>query len=73
MGTSNIMEQTLKEIIEVLTPSLEDAGERFQIINDLQGVVQSVESLRGDFCFIVHPFYFPPFFYFATHFFTRHS
>lgn len=63
MSTYSILEQTLKEIVDGVKPLRDDWGTRFEVINDLRIVVQSVKNLRGDFCFIVvHPFHFPPVF-----------
>ncbi|XP_075670576.1 protein HESO1 isoform X3 [Castanea sativa] len=41
------LEHTLKEILQVVKPQQGDRSTRLQVINELQGVVESVESLRG--------------------------
>lgn len=45
------LEHTLKEILQVVKPQQGDRSTRLQVINELQGVVESVESLRGNFQF----------------------
>ncbi|KAK4579256.1 hypothetical protein RGQ29_029080 [Quercus rubra] len=41
------LEHILKEILQVVKPQQDDRSTRLQVINELQGVVESVESLRG--------------------------
>lgn len=42
------LEHILKEILQVVKPQQDDRSTRLQVINELQGVVESVESLRGN-------------------------
>jgi len=42
------LERILKEILQVVKPQQDDRSTRLQVINELQGVVESVESLRGN-------------------------
>lgn len=44
-----MLDIVLKDILRVVTPSQEDWAIRFAIVNDLQSIVESVESLRGEF------------------------
>ncbi|KAK7305783.1 hypothetical protein VNO77_43695 [Canavalia gladiata] len=47
MSTRSMLDFVLNDILQVVTPLQEDWEIRFSIINDLQRVVESVESLRG--------------------------
>ncbi|XAR66245.1 Polynucleotide adenylyltransferase [Bertholletia excelsa] len=47
MSASGTLELTLRDILCVINPSEEDWSKRFQIINELRAVVQSMESFRG--------------------------
>lgn len=42
------LEHTLKEILQVVKPQQGDRSTRLQVINELEGVIESVESLRGN-------------------------
>lgn len=42
-----MLEPTIRDILRVISPLEEDWSPRFQIIDELRAVVQSVESLRG--------------------------
>lgn len=42
-----MLEPTIRDILRVISPLREDWSPRFQIIDELRAVVQSVESLRG--------------------------
>lgn len=42
-----MMDRVMKDIIRVVEPSQDDWKARFQIMNELRDVVQSIESLRG--------------------------
>lgn len=44
---SRILESSIHELLEVIKPAQEDWRVRFQVIDDLKNVVESVESLRG--------------------------
>ena len=48
MAESN-MENTLREILRVLEPLPEHREARWQFLRELQGAVESVETLRGDY------------------------
>lgn len=48
MSTHGMLDIVLNDILHVVTPSQEDWAVRFAIINDLQSIVESVESLRGE-------------------------
>lgn len=50
MSNHHVFELTLRAILDVLKPLHEDSEIRVQIINELCGVVATVEGLRGDFC-----------------------
>lgn len=50
MSTCHFLEPTLRDILRVVNPLEEDWTIRFQIIKDLQAVIQSIESLRGYTC-----------------------
>lgn len=47
MSAQSTLENTLKEILRVVKPLREDWTTRLQIIDELRGAVESVESLRG--------------------------
>ncbi|GMP23118.1 hypothetical protein CsSME_00000840 [Camellia sinensis var. sinensis] len=47
MNDYNTLELTLRDILRVISPLEEDWAKRFQFINELRAVVESVESLRG--------------------------
>lgn len=51
MSAQSTLENTLKEILRVVKPLREDWTTRLQIIDELRGAVESVESLRGDLCY----------------------
>ncbi|KAI8564116.1 hypothetical protein RHMOL_Rhmol03G0157200 [Rhododendron molle] len=47
MSSYGMLEPTIRDILRVISPLREDWSPRFQIIDELRAVVQSVESLRG--------------------------
>ncbi|XP_028065379.1 protein HESO1 [Camellia sinensis] len=47
MNDYSTLELTLRDILRVISPLEEDWAKRFQFINELRAVVESVESLRG--------------------------
>ncbi|XP_059628091.1 protein HESO1 [Cornus florida] len=47
MSVNSTLELALRDILHVINPLPEDWSTRYEIINELQAVVQSVESLRG--------------------------
>ncbi|XP_074287301.1 uncharacterized protein LOC141612427 [Silene latifolia] len=47
MGTQNMLEFALVEILRVVNPLREDLESRMKIIDDLREVVSSIESLKG--------------------------
>ncbi|KAK9186553.1 hypothetical protein WN944_017941 [Citrus x changshan-huyou] len=47
MGSYNVLEPILKDILGMLNPLREDWETRMKVISDLREVVESVESLRG--------------------------
>ena len=49
MNTYRVLEPTLKDILGGVQPLREDWVMRFKIIEELEDVVRSVESLRGIF------------------------
>ena len=49
MNTHRVLEPTLKGILDGIQPLREDWVMRFKIIEELEDVVRSVESLRGIF------------------------
>lgn len=53
MSSYNTLEPTLNEILAAIKPLRDDWVTRFQIIDELRGVVQSLEILRGDLCHIL--------------------
>ena len=48
---NSTLEHILVEILKVLKPKQEDKATRDQVINELQEVVESVQSLRGNLYF----------------------
>ncbi|EXC19387.1 hypothetical protein L484_010404 [Morus notabilis] len=66
MSGKGVLEHTLKEILVVLKPISNDWLARFQIINEIRGVVGSLESLKGGASATVEPFGS-----FLTNLFTR--
>ncbi|XP_024029235.1 protein HESO1 isoform X2 [Morus notabilis] len=65
MSGKGVLEHTLKEILVVLKPISNDWLARFQIINEIRGVVGSLESLKGASATV------EPFGSFLTNLFTR--
>lgn len=53
MGSYNVLEPILKDILGMLNPLREDWETRMKVISDLREVVESVESLRGNRVFHV--------------------
>lgn len=53
MSSFGLVEPTLKDILSVINPLREDWDTRFRLINDLREVVESVESFRGNYCFLI--------------------
>lgn len=53
MGSYNVLEPILKDILGMLNPLREDWETRMKVISDLREVVESVESLRGNCVFHV--------------------
>ena len=49
MNTYRVLEPTLKDILNGIQPLREDWVVRFKVIEELEDVVKSVESLRGIF------------------------
>ncbi|KAI7735076.1 hypothetical protein M8C21_004945 [Ambrosia artemisiifolia] len=47
MNSNHSLATTLNDILQVLNPTEGDWAKRFQVINDLQAVVQTVDILRG--------------------------
>ncbi|KAI3734898.1 hypothetical protein L6452_14378 [Arctium lappa] len=47
MNSHHSLELTLRDILHVVNPTQDDWNKRFQIINDLRAVVQTLEILRG--------------------------
>lgn len=47
MGADSALEHVLKEILQVVQPLHEDQEKRYQVIDELRRVIESVESLRG--------------------------
>ncbi|KAJ9553417.1 hypothetical protein OSB04_017462 [Centaurea solstitialis] len=47
MNSHHPLELALRNILHVVNPTQDDWNKRFQIINDLQAVVQTLEILRG--------------------------
>lgn len=54
MGSYNVLEPILKDILGMLNPLREDWETRMKVISDLREVVESVESLRGNCVFCVY-------------------
>ena len=48
---NSTLEHILVEILKVLKPKQEDKATRDQVINELQEVVESMQSLRGNLYF----------------------
>ena len=48
---NSTLEHILVEILEVLKPKQEDLATWAQVVNELQEVVESVQSLRGNLYF----------------------
>ncbi|KAK3031927.1 hypothetical protein RJ639_036723 [Escallonia herrerae] len=46
MNANNLLELTLRDILNVINPSRDDWSIRFRIIEELRDVIQSIESLR---------------------------
>lgn len=44
----------LRDILQVVNPTEDDWSKRFQVINDLRAVVQSLEVLRGKYTTLCH-------------------
>lgn len=44
------LDRVIKDILRVVEPLQDDWTARFQVINELRNVVQSIESLRGSAC-----------------------
>ncbi|CAA2934545.1 protein HESO1-like isoform X1 [Olea europaea var. sylvestris] len=63
MNGFNLLEITLRDILDVINPLREDWNVRFHIIRELRAVVESIESLRGATV--------EPFGSFASNLFTR--
>lgn len=47
MSSYSLVEQTLKTILPLINPTKDDWVVRFNIIEDVRGAVEAVESLRG--------------------------
>lgn len=47
MNSNYTLAVTLRDILQVVNPTQDDWSKRFQIINDLRSVVESLEVLRG--------------------------
>lgn len=47
MSAKGVLEHTLKEILVVLKPISNDWLARYQVIDELRGVVGSLECLKG--------------------------
>ncbi|KAG6734895.1 hypothetical protein I3842_01G293000 [Carya illinoinensis] len=47
MGADSALEHVLREILRVVQPLHEDQVKRYQVIDELRRVIESVESLRG--------------------------
>lgn len=45
-----MLDRVMKDVLRVVEPLQDDWAARFQIINELRDVVQSIESLRGSAC-----------------------
>lgn len=48
MNAYSTLEHTLREILVAIKPLNDDMVTRFRIIDELQGVVGSLDVLRGD-------------------------
>lgn len=53
MSAFHKLEPSLSEILVAIKPLQDDWVARFQIIDELRGVVDSLEVLRGDSCCIL--------------------
>lgn len=53
MSGKGVLEHTLKEILVVLKPISNDWQARFQVINEIRGVVGSLESLKGGLLYCI--------------------
>jgi hypothetical protein len=51
MSSYITLEHILKEILQVVKPQQHDWSTRYQVIEELRIVLESVESLRGNLCF----------------------
>ena len=49
MSIHRVLNQALKDILRVISPTQEDLEIRYQIVGDLRRAVETVESLRGVF------------------------
>ena len=47
MSSNRVLEDVLRDILGVIQPVNNDWTVRFQVIRELEGVVRSLESLRG--------------------------
>ena len=54
MSSIRVLEDVLRDILGVIQPVNNDWTVRFQVIRELEGVVRSLESLRGCFCLYFH-------------------
>lgn len=50
MSAHAVLDHVLKDILHAITPLHEDWVIRFQIIDDLRLVVESMENFRGEIC-----------------------
>lgn len=50
MSAQSALDNTLREILQVVQPSPKDWTTRLQIIHELREAIESMESLRGDLC-----------------------
>lgn len=49
MSACGSLDPAIRDILYVINPSREDWAIRFRLIEELKSVVQSVESLRGNY------------------------
>lgn len=49
MSAYGALEHILKDVLQVVSPLQEDWEKRSRVIDELQRVIESVESLRGSF------------------------
>lgn len=54
MNSHYSLETTLRDILQVVNPTGDDWSKRFQVINDLRAVVESLEVLRGKYTTLCH-------------------